>query len=306
MGKYDEDGFDPYAARFTPDENVEEEEFRFIESMEYLIENETDLAGRQMASFNLASYYRNIRKFRLAKKYYEICADLGDNFSKEQLGFIWYYGLCGEQSFEKAFQLFRDVNFERSRYMIADMYHYGQYVEKDIDKCRELLEDLFSKVKKERSDPRFFISTLFPEVALRLVQLHIEEEKENLLDLYCLYDARDILAIRQQRAPFWGNIKTMHRILETTKNLCGTDYRFSDLYDLLIGMDEENLSDMNRILGGDPDGKLHYLMEYTARPEHKIADPWYTRQFDLCVMEITEGCEGLLRDIDSQIDSQLR
>ena len=234
MGKYDEDGFDPYAARFTPDENVEEEEFRFIESMEYLIENETDLAGRQMASFNLASYYRNIRKFRLAKKYYEICADLGDNFSKEQLGFIWYYGLCGEQSFEKAFQLFRDVNFERSRYMIADMYHYGQYVEKDIDKCRELLEDLFSKVKKERSDPRFFISTLFPEVALRLVQLHIEEEKENLLDLYCLYDARDILAIRQQRAPFWGNIKTMHRILETTKILCGTDYRFSDLYDLLI------------------------------------------------------------------------
>ena len=147
------------------------------------------MAGRQMASFNLASYYRNIRKFRLAKKYYEICADLGDNFSKEQLGFIWYYGLCGEQSFEKAFQLFRDVNFERSRYMIADMYHYGQYVEKDIDKCRELLEDLFSKVKKERSDPRFFISTLFPEVALRLVQLHIEEEKENLLDLYCLYDA---------------------------------------------------------------------------------------------------------------------
>lgn len=234
MGKYDEDGFDPYAARFTPDENVEEEEFRFIESMEYLIENETDLAGRQMASFNLASYYRNIRKFRLAKKYYEICADLGDNFSKEQLGFIWYYGLCGEQSFEKAFQFFRDVNFERSRYMIADMYHYGQYVEKDIDKCRELLEDLFSKVKKERSDPIFFISTLFPEVALRLVQLHIEEEKENLLDLYCLYDARDILAIRQQRAPFWGNIKTMHRILETTKNLCGTDYKFSDLYDLLI------------------------------------------------------------------------
>ena len=60
------------------------------------------------------------------------------------------------------------------------------------------------------------------------------QEKENLLDLYCLYDARDILAIRQQRAPFWGNIKTMHRILETTKNLCGTDYRFSDLYDLLI------------------------------------------------------------------------
>ena len=71
-------------------------------------------------------------------------------------------------------------------------------------------------------------------------------------------------------------------------------------YDLLIGMDEENLSDMNRILGGDPEGKLHYLMEYTGRPEHKIEDPWYTRQFDTCADEIIEGCEGLLAHFESK------
>ena len=65
-------------------------------------------------------------------------------------------------------------------------------------------------------------------------------------------------------------------------------------YDLLIGMDEENLSDMNWILGGDPEEKLHFLMEYTDRPEHKIEDPWYTRQFEVCADEIIEGCEGLL------------
>lgn len=71
-------------------------------------------------------------------------------------------------------------------------------------------------------------------------------------------------------------------------------------YDLLIGMDEENLSDMNWILGGDPEGKLHYLMEYTGRPEHKIEDPWYTRRFDACADEIIEGCEGLLAHFESK------
>ena len=71
-------------------------------------------------------------------------------------------------------------------------------------------------------------------------------------------------------------------------------------YDLLIGMDEENLSDMNCILGGDPEGKLHYLMEYTDRPEHKIEDPWYTRRFDACADEIIEGCEGLLAHSESK------
>ncbi|MGN8650146.1 low molecular weight protein-tyrosine-phosphatase [Eubacterium pyruvativorans] len=67
-----------------------------------------------------------------------------------------------------------------------------------------------------------------------------------------------------------------------------------DQYDLLIGMDEENAYYMRRILGDDPDHKVHFLMEYTDRPDAKIEDPWYTRNFDLCASEITEGCRGLL------------
>ncbi len=67
-----------------------------------------------------------------------------------------------------------------------------------------------------------------------------------------------------------------------------------DQYDLLIGMDEENVYYMRRILGDDPDHKVHFLMEYTDRPDAKIEDPWYTRNFDLCASEITEGCRGLL------------
>jgi protein-tyrosine phosphatase len=52
-----------------------------------------------------------------------------------------------------------------------------------------------------------------------------------------------------------------------------------DRYDLLIGMDQQNLRNMYRICGGDYGGKTHLLMEYTAHPGD-VADPWYTRDFD--------------------------
>ena len=34
-------------------------------------------------------------------------------------------------------------------------------------------------------------------------------------------------------------------------------------YDLFIGMDDENIRDMRRILKGDPQGKVHKLLEYS-------------------------------------------
>lgn len=68
-------------------------------------------------------------------------------------------------------------------------------------------------------------------------------------------------------------------------------------YDLLIGMDEENLYYMHQILGDDPDRKFHYLTEYTNHPDQKIEDPWYTRKFRLCAEEIREGCQGLLETL---------
>ena len=59
-------------------------------------------------------------------------------------------------------------------------------------------------------------------------------------------------------------------------------------------MDEENMYYMNRILGGDPEGKIHYLMEYTDMPTAKIEDPWYTRNFEKAYQDIFLGCQGLL------------
>ena len=64
-------------------------------------------------------------------------------------------------------------------------------------------------------------------------------------------------------------------------------------YDYIIGMENLNLSYMNRILGGDPEGKVSLLMDFTSHPED-IDDPWYTGDFKGVFKQITEGCEALL------------
>lgn len=66
-----------------------------------------------------------------------------------------------------------------------------------------------------------------------------------------------------------------------------------DRYDLFVGMDSANIRNMYRILGGDPNGKIRKLMDYTSRGGD-VADPWYSDRFDLAYRDIYEGCVALL------------
>ena len=63
--------------------------------------------------------------------------------------------------------------------------------------------------------------------------------------------------------------------------------------DILIGMDRENLYDMQLICGGDPDRKISLLLDYTDTPRD-VADPWYTRNFGTTWNDIEKGCRALL------------
>ena len=67
-------------------------------------------------------------------------------------------------------------------------------------------------------------------------------------------------------------------------------------YDLLIGMDENNIRNMMRILGTDPEGKVRKLMDYTGRGGD-VADPWYSDRFDIAYRDIEEGCKALLEHL---------
>ena len=77
------------------------------------------------------------------------------------------------------------------------------------------------------------------------------------------------------------------------RQLTNADY---EKYDLLSGMDRANLRNMQRIYSGDPDGKLHLLMDYTDRPGD-VADPWYTGDFEATWQDVLEGCQGLLHEL---------
>ena len=66
-------------------------------------------------------------------------------------------------------------------------------------------------------------------------------------------------------------------------------------YDLLIGMDNANIRNMRRICGGDPEGKIHLLMDYAGQPGQEVADPWYTGDFEITWQNVLSGCQGLLK-----------
>ena len=78
--------------------------------------------------------------------------------------------------------------------------------------------------------------------------------------------------------------------------LQNSDY---DRYDFFIGMDRANVRNMHRIFGGDPQSKIHRLMEYTNHPDD-VADPWYTNRFDITYRDIFEGCTALLTSLRKQ------
>ena len=87
--------------------------------------------------------------------------------------------------------------------------------------------------------------------------------------------------LRQMGVPFEKRKATL---------LSKSDY---DAYDYLIAMDRENVSDMLRLFGGDPDKKIHMLLEF-AGLKREVADPWYTGNFDETYEDVMMGCKGLL------------
>ena len=80
---------------------------------------------------------------------------------------------------------------------------------------------------------------------------------------------------------------------KTARQMRSADY---DRFDLIVGMDSWNLRNMHRICGGDPEGKIHLLMDFTPRPGD-VADPWYTDDFEATWRDVLEGCTAILHQI---------
>ena len=78
------------------------------------------------------------------------------------------------------------------------------------------------------------------------------------------------------------------------RQMTKTDY---NEFDYIICMDDNNIRNMMRIIGSDPDGKVTKLLEHAGRNEN-IADPWYTGNFDDTWDGVLEGCSALLEELN--------
>ena len=68
-------------------------------------------------------------------------------------------------------------------------------------------------------------------------------------------------------------------------------------FDLLLGMDVANIVNMQRICGGDPERKIHLLLDYTDQHGREVADPWYTGDFEATWQDVLAGCQALLKSL---------
>jgi len=84
---------------------------------------------------------------------------------------------------------------------------------------------------------------------------------------------------------------------KTARQMTRRDY---ERYDLLVGMDSWNIRNMKVICGGDPDGKIRQLLDFTNRPGD-VADPWYTGDFEATWRDVSEGCQCLLTYCTTQL-----
>lgn len=78
------------------------------------------------------------------------------------------------------------------------------------------------------------------------------------------------------------------------KKLTKQDY---DKFDYIIGMEEQNIRDIKRIVGEDIKNKVYKLLDFSNNPRD-IVDPWYTGDFDTTYNDIVEGLNGFLKHLN--------
>lgn len=87
-------------------------------------------------------------------------------------------------------------------------------------------------------------------------------------------------------------------ISHKARKLTREDY---DHYDLLLCMEDKNVEAVLEITGGDPDKKIHRVLDVLLEPRD-IPDPWYTGEFDRTFEDLAEGCAMLLGTLLTKLE----
>lgn len=73
-------------------------------------------------------------------------------------------------------------------------------------------------------------------------------------------------------------------------------------FDYIIGMDDANMRNLERMSSPDVWKKFSKLLSYAGIADD-IADPWYTGNFDEAYEDVLSGCKGLLQQLKYRKDA---
>ena len=118
--------------------------------------------------------------------------------------------------------------------------------------------------------------------------------KQGLSDRF-LIDSRATSTEEIGSPPHRGTVRKMQEVGIPVLPHRATQITWSDYQnaDYIIGMDTWNIRNLNRMLHGDPDKKVHKFLAF-AGSDRDIADPWYTGNFDATYEDVVVGCNGFL------------
>ena len=119
-------------------------------------------------------------------------------------------------------------------------------------------------------------------------------KKRNLQDQF-LIDSAATSTEEIGNSPHRGTIQKLKEVgiplvPHRARQITWSDYK---QFDYIIGMDTWNIRNLNRMLKGDPEGKIYKFLAFGS-DGRDIADPWYTGNFDETYDDIMEGCQGFM------------
>lgn len=129
--------------------------------------------------------------------------------------------------------------------------------------------------------------------------------KENLSEHFYI-DSAATSTEEIGNGPHYGTVKKMKEvgIPVLPHKACQVNWKDYDKFDYIVGMDTWNIRNLNRMLKGDPKGKVYKLLSF-AGSGRDIADPWYTGNFDDTYHDVMEGCQAFLQYLKENGESQI-
>lgn len=132
------------------------------------------------------------------------------------------------------------------------------------------------------------------------IMLHLLEEAG--LEKEFVVDSAGILSYHQGEMPDSRMrahaIRRGYNLVHRSRPVCTEDFYN---FDLIIGMDDQNIDDLNdRAPGTEEQGKIHRMTEYcTCIPADHVPDPYYggTEGFEYVLDVLEDACAGLLKEL---------